>query len=300
MRKFVHSLIFLMTPILLFVSINVIALTYKIQDNGDIIGQVQITSLGDNQSFGDVAKKFDVGVYDLIEANPGIDPWQPEAGTKVIVPTKFILPMIARTGIVINLAEMRIYYFKPGSSMVSTYPIGIGRKGWKTPLGSSKIIDKKANPTWVPPLSIRLEHQKNGHPLPEIVLPGPNNPLGNYAIRLSLPGYLIHGTNRTGGIGVRSSSGCIRLFPQDIEELFNLVKIGTAVKIIHEPFKIGKYRNKLYVEIHQPLSDRYYAAEKNQDEFIQELFRLSSQYQFKWYMVNEALNNSYGYPVAIQ
>jgi L,D-transpeptidase ErfK/SrfK len=300
MLKYMHSIKFAMTVVILLVSTNVVALTYRINNNSDVIGQVQITTVAAKQSFGDIAKKFDVGVYDMIEANPGIDPWAPKAGTKVVVPTKFILPKTEHIGVVINLAEMRIYYFHPNSNLVSTYPIGIGRKGWKTPLSNARVIDKAANPTWTPPASIRREHEKNGNTLPAVVPPGPDNPLGHYAIRLSLTGYLIHGTNRVGGIGVRSSSGCIRLFPQDIEELFYLVKIGTPVKIIHEPFKVGMHNNKLYAEVHQPLSDPYYNSAKNYREFMQELFKLSDKYSIKWDLANEAIDNAYGYPVPIQ
>lgn len=237
------------------------ALTFSIPTKDNIIGSIQTAIVQPGESLGDIGKKFDVGVYEMIEANPNIDPWTPEPGEKVIIPTQFILPPDKRTGIIINLAEMRLYFYHPDINLVSTYPIGIGRKGWITPLLEAKVINKQYNPTWQPPISIIKEHAIKGDPLPNQVPPGPKNPLGEFAIYLSATGYLIHGTNRPGGIGLRTTSGCIRLFPEDIKALYNQVSIGTTVKIIHAPYKIGIHNQNIYIEAHEPLSDPYYNQE---------------------------------------
>ena len=237
------------------------ALTFTIPEQENIIGNIQTTIVQPGESLGDIGKKFDVGVYEMIEANPDLDPWTPQIGSQVIIPTQFVLPTGKRIGIIINLAEMRLYYYHPKANLVTTHPIGIGRKGWVTPLMEAKVMNKQYNPTWQPPISIIKEHAIKGDPLPNQVPPGPKNPLGEFAIYLSNPGYLIHGTNRPGGIGLRTTSGCIRLFPEDIKSLYNQVSIGTQVKIIHEPYKIGIYNNNIYIESHEPLTDPYYNRE---------------------------------------
>ena len=172
------------------------ALTFTIDATSDIVGSVQSANVQYGESLADIGRRFDLGVYEMIEANPTVDPWVPEVGTPIVIPTQFILPAGERVGLIINLAEMRVYYFEPQQRLVSTYPIGIGKKGWETPLGQGKIISKTENPSWRPPQSIRDAHAARGDILPAIVKPGPDNPLGKYALRLSLPGYLIHGTNR--------------------------------------------------------------------------------------------------------
>ena len=237
------------------------ALTFTLTQEGNIVGNIQTAVVQHGESLSDIGKKFDIGVYEMIEANPRLDPWNPLAGEKVIIPTQFILPAGKRQGIVINLAEMRLYYYHPNTNLVTTHPIGIGRKGWVTPLLDTKVTHKQYNPTWRPPISIIREHANKGDPLPNVVPPGPHNPLGEFAIYLSASGYLIHGTNRPGGIGLRTTSGCIRLFPEDIKSLYNQISIGTIVKIIHEPYKIGIHNNQLYIEAHEPLSDPYYNKE---------------------------------------
>lgn len=234
-------------------------LTFPLPKSGNIVGSIQYATIQKGESLGDIGRKFDIGVYEMIEANQNLDPWNPRVGARVLIPTQFILPEASkRNGIVINLAEMRLYYFHDDKRTVTTHPIGIGRKGWLTPLGSARIIEKEKNPIWRAPESIRKAALAKGKFIPKVVKAGPNNPLGDFALRLSLPGYLIHGTNRPGGIGVRSSSGCIRMFPEDIKSLFYKVSVGTSVRIIHEPFKIGTKNNQYYLEAHEPLSDPYY------------------------------------------
>jgi L,D-transpeptidase ErfK/SrfK len=236
------------------------AATFALPPLGEsVVGQNIIIQAKASETLLDIARRYDVGYSEIKIANPNIDPWLPKEGSEVLVPTQYVLPQAPRKGVVINLAEMRLYYFpesrvgQPG--IIITHPIGIGREGWSTPLGTTSIVGKKKNPTWIPPQSIRAEHKANGDPLPRRVLPGPDNPLGKFALRLGMPGYLIHGTNRPWGVGMRVSHGCIRLYPEDIASLFEHVKIGTSVNIVYQPFKAGIKEGMLYLEAHDSISD---------------------------------------------
>ncbi len=174
-----------------------------------------------------------------------MDPWIPGKDKKLLIPKKHILPFGKREGIIINIGDLRLYYFN--GEIIKTYPIGIGRSGWETPLGKSTIIDKKKNPIWIPPESVREEDPE----LPKVVAAGPDNPLGTRAIYLSMPSYLLHGTNKPYGVGMKVSHGCIRLYPEHIEELYDLVKIKTKVNIIDQPIKAGWLNNELFIEVHK-------------------------------------------------
>lgn len=276
------------------------ALTFSIQPGSDIVGKVQTATAQSGEDFHDIGQRFDVGYYELVEANPGVNPNHPGSGTAIIIPTQFILPA-TRKGIVINLAELRLYYFHKGQNLVTTHPIGIGRPEWETPLGSGKIIEKTKNPSWRPPDSIRAWYDANEMYLPQVVYPGPKNPLGKYAMRLSIPGYLIHGTNMARGIGIRSSSGCIRMHPEDIESLFYKVSVGDPVKIINQPYKIGKHQNQAYAEWHAPLSGAYY-NQISDDEMLDQAIeqaRLGGT-KVSHELAKEALERSYGYPTLIE
>lgn len=196
-------------------------------------------------------------------ANPGVDPWLPGEGTRVVIPTQFVLPRAPRSGIVVNVAELRLYYFPDGgandpdaadgSQRVVTYPISIGQLDWSTPLGTTRVTGRVLNPSWYPPQSIRDEHAARDDILPRVVPPGPDNPLGKHALRLAIPSYLIHGTNMPSGIGMRVTHGCIRMFPWDIETLYKVVPIGTPVTIVNQPYKLGWTPEGLYLEAHPPL-----------------------------------------------
>jgi L,D-transpeptidase ErfK/SrfK len=192
-----------------------------------------------------------------VRANPDVNVWVPGAGTEVVLPTRFVLPPGPRRGIVLNLAEYRLYYYpQPAEgepAYVMTYPISIGRMDWETPLGSTSVVSKVRDPSWYPPQSVREEHAADGRPLPRIVPPGPDNPLGKFAMRLGLPGYLIHSTNRPAGVGMRVTHGCIRMFPEDIEYLFPSVDVNTPVRIINAPVKIGWFGDELVMEVHPVL-----------------------------------------------
>ncbi|MGI9320887.1 MAG: L,D-transpeptidase family protein [Thiogranum sp.] len=225
----------------------------------DIVGNVQVTAARHEDTLLDIARRYDLGYEEIIAANPGVDPWLPGKDTNVVLPTQFILPGQEREGLVLNLASMRLFYFpkpEPGQpAEVITHPIGIGREGWRTPQGTTRITQKIEKPAWTVPESVRREHVRQGDPLPQIVPPGPDNPLGEFAMRLSRPQYLIHGTNKPWGVGIRVSHGCVRLYPEDISRLFPQVPVGTPVRIINEPYVVGRHDGLLYLEAHAPLSE---------------------------------------------
>ncbi len=223
----------------------------------DLVGEVRTVTARAEDTLLDIARRQDLGYNEIVAANPGLDPWLPGEGARVLIPSRYILPSAPREGIVINLAEMRLYYYPPpqrdGKGVVMTFPIGIGQAGWATPLGETRIVGKKRNPAWTVPASIRAASAAAGEPLPPVVPPGPDNPLGSYALRLGMPGYLIHGTNKPFGVGRRVSHGCIRLYPEDIEVLFAEVSQGTPVRIVDQPYKLGRADGRLYLEAHAPV-----------------------------------------------
>lgn len=204
-----------------------------------------------------VAKEYKTGLLGMLEANPGTDPWLPKAGTQLTIPTQMLLPDTRREGIVVNVAELRLYYYPKDSNTVIVYPIGIGQLGANTPAMVTSISQKIPNPTWTPTPNIRKRYAAKGEILPVTVPAGPDNPMGLYALRLAYGKghYLIHGTNADFGIGMRVSSGCIRLRPDDIEALFNSVPKGTRVQVINQPVKYAvEPDGKRWIEVHQPLS----------------------------------------------
>ena len=223
----------------------------------DVVGALTIITARADDTLIDIARRHGLGYEDIVRANPDVDTWLPGEGTEVVLPTRYVLPPGERRGLILNLAEYRLYYFpEPGPderAIVMTYPMSIGRMDWETPLGRTSVISKVTNPAWYPPASVRAEHEADGDPLPRIVPPGPKNPLGKHAMKLGLPGYLIHGTNRPAGVGMRVTHGCIRLFPEDIGFLFGQVGVNTLVRIINEPVKIGWDGDELVVEVHQTL-----------------------------------------------
>ncbi|AMA64681.1 putative L,D-transpeptidase YcfS precursor [Candidatus Arsenophonus lipoptenae] len=208
----------------------------------------------------EIARKFKIGLLGMLEANPGIDPYLPKAGIKLIIPSQMLLPATKRNGIIINLAELRLYFFPKGSNKVIVYPIGIGQLGTNnTPIMITNVSQLIKNPTWTPTSNIRKRYAEDGIILPQVLPAGPDNPMGLYALRLSYDQgqYLIHGTNTNFGIGLRITAGCIRLRPDDMEKLFYSIPIGTRVQIINEPIKYSKEQDgSYYIEVHQPLSTR--------------------------------------------
>ncbi len=233
------------------------ATTLVLPTTGDVVGEPQYALSESLETIDEIGKRFDVGYHELIRANPHIDPRRTLASnSRLIIPSQHILPPVPRRGIVINLAEYRLYYFPENENVVLTFPVGIGRKGWKTPLGVTKIVAKVANPKWRPTENLRAEAEKNGDFLPEEFPSGPYNPLGQYALRLGWPTFLIHGTNRQDGIGARVSAGCIRMYPNDIELLYRLVPVGTQVRVINQPVKIGIQDGDLVLQVYPMLSEQ--------------------------------------------
>lgn len=255
MQYFVCFLILFLAP---FASIkNCYSEVFSFNKDSTVIGFMKTYEVGSSESLIEIARKFNLGYADIISSNPDIDPFLPDPGTTLRIPTSWILPDISTyDGIVINLSEMRLYYFfqQKGNKLVRTFPIGIGRDGYDTPLGQFKIIQKVQNPSWYVPASVRAEKPE----LPRVVPPGPDNPLGTHALRLSLQSYLIHGTNKPWGVGRRVSHGCIRLYPEDIPVLFQLVKNGIKVEIVKQPVKIGVRDKKVFIEVHEDELDNYF------------------------------------------
>ncbi len=241
----------------------------------DLIGEVYTVAVREGETLLDIARDHGLGYNEIIAANPGIDPWLPHPGTKITIPARYVLPNGPRTGIVVNLAEMRLYYYPPAKEgaprTVMTFPVGIGQEGWATPTGKARILVKDKDPVWTVPESILAESIAEGDPLPRVVPPGPDNPLGKYALRLDMVGYLIHGTNKPYGVGRRISHGCIRMYPEDIEVLFDRVEVGARVEIINQPYKLGLDGDALYLESHEPVFDRGEPAPSNLPQVLQTL-----------------------------
>lgn len=233
--------------------------TYRLPPPGDdLVGRISKVHVAEGEALIDIARTHGLGYNEIVAANRHLDPWLPPTGAEVVLPTRYILPSAPRRGIIVNIAEMRLYYYPPpapdGSGVVLTFPIGIGQEGWSTPLGITRIISKAEDPPWVVPPSVRAEYAQAGTPLPGVVPPGPDNPLGRHALRLGWSSYLIHGTNKPFGIGMRVSHGCIRMYPEHVERLFHMVPVSTPVWIIDQPNKLGRSGGQLFLEAHAPIS----------------------------------------------
>ena len=291
----------------------------------DVIGAMSTITARQEDTLVDIARRHGLGYEDIVRANPDVNVWVPGEGTEVILPTQYVLPSGSRRGVILNLAEYRLYYFpetKAGeTAYVMTYPISIGRMDWETPLGRTQIISKVRNPSWYVPQSVLDEHAADGDPLPRIVPPGPDNPLGKFAMRLGLPGYLIHGTNRPAGVGMRVTHGCVRMFPEDIEYLFTKVDVKTAVRIVNEPIKMGWNGDQLVMEAHPILEivvpeaveneateEGENAADGNVVEFKDPLTYVTEQFvvttgeragQLDWHLAEQIIERSDGIPTPV-
>jgi len=210
----------------------------------DLVGKLRFREARKEDTLIDLAPELGVGYVELLAANPGVDPWLPPAGKRLVVPSARLLPSGPREGIVVNLGDLRLYYFEKGAP-VRSYPIGIAKDGYATPMGVTTVKSKREKPTWVPGESARRDDPT----LAAHIKPGPDNPLGEYALYLGWPTYLIHGTNFPAGVGRHSSRGCIRLYPEHIAELFALVEPGTKVRVVNEPVKLGWIGGELYLEV---------------------------------------------------
>ena len=254
----------------------------------------------------DIARRFGMGISEMQLANPEVDLWLPGEGTEIRLPSRFILPAAPRSGLVINVPEMRIYYYPKGESVVHTWPISIGRVGWETPLGKTSIVRKAVRPTWIPPDSIREEYLERGETLPRVVRPGPDNPLGSHALYLGLPAYLIHGTNRPHSIGMRVSHGCVRMYPEHIVELFEMAESGTPVTLVHQGVKAGWAGNELFIEVHPNIDVPDEAARPSVTDAVASIIAATPEggedgpaATVDWKRVREALATANGIPVAV-
>lgn len=279
-------------------------------ERDDVIGVVQVVVADHEDTLSDIARRFNVGYEEIVRANPGVDPWLPGAGREIIVPSQFILPNAAREGVVINSAAMRLFYFpkrKAGEKqVVYTHPIGIGKVGWKTPEGSTKVTRKTKNPTWRPGPGVRAEHKENGEILPAVVPPGPDNPLGTRAMYLGWPQYLIHGTNKPYGVGLRSSHGCIRLYPEDVESIYEMIAPGEKVTVVNQPFVFGWHEEQLYLQAYDVLEDDPRDWQKAQKKLISKSFAARIQQQLKsraeavnWEAISRLAHDPRGIPVSV-
>ncbi len=250
------------------------ATVYQLPNKTDtVVGEDQTIKTVYEDTLYDLARKYSLGSEELIRVNPGVDPWLPGAGKEIVVPGRHILPPGPREGIVVNLPEHRLYYYpkpKRGAPLeVITYPVSIGKMDWRTPLGLTHVIQKQKDPTWYPPESVRKEHAANGDPLPPFVGPGPDNPLGAYAMRLAAGNgtYLIHGTNNPIAVGMAVTHGCVRMYPDDVAALFPLIPVGTPVYLINEPIKVAWVDGELLLEAHPPVDAQGQSVEPDIDQF---------------------------------
>jgi L,D-transpeptidase ErfK/SrfK len=237
--------------------------TFPLLNSSDsVVGEVKYARARHDETLIDIAREFDLGYDQIVKANPTVNRWLPDDGAEITLPHFYILPGTVRRGLVMNIAELRLYYYptvkKGEASEVRTYPVSIGRMDWRTPLGTTKVVAKERNPAWRPPRSIREEHARDGDPLPEVIPGGhPENPLGGFALRLGIPTYLIHGVDerKSFGIGMRVTHGCVRMYPEDISQLFEVIPVNTPVLIIDEPVKVGRLGDRIFLSVHQPLDE---------------------------------------------
>jgi L,D-transpeptidase ErfK/SrfK len=272
-----------------------------------VLGREERTVTSFEDTLYEIARRYSLGSEEVVRVNPGLDPWLPGAGKSIVIPGQRVLPSGPREGIVVNLPEHRLYFYPPAKAgtpqRVYTYPISIGKMDWSTPLGKTKIVDKRERPTWTPPASVRAEHLANGDPLPAVVPAGPDNPLGLHAMRLALPGgaYLIHGTNNPIAVGMAVTHGCIRMYPEDIAELFPMVAVGTPVYLINEPVKVAWVNGRLLLEVHPPVDAEGQTREPELTVFeglLQQALG-DSLVAIHWDKAREELTKARGMPVMV-
>jgi L,D-transpeptidase ErfK/SrfK len=267
--------------------------SFRIAPGDSVIGAPFYVKTRHKDTLLDFARQNNMGYDDMDRANPKVDMWVPGEGSEALIPSFFVLPNAPRSGIVVNRAEKRLYFFPAGDpGRIDTYSISVGKEGWETPLGTYSIIEKKKDPTWTPPESIRKAHAAYGDILPAVVPAGPDNPLGQYAMRLSNPSYLIHGTNKPWGLGMPVSSGCIRMQPEGVEELFGKVETGTAVLIVDQPYKLGWLGDDLYLEVHIDKEEK----RKGARSVIPEAVASAPGLTIDWQAVERALKENTGLP----
>lgn len=294
--------------LLLAVSAATHARVFQLPPEGEsLVGREERVIARHEDTLVDIARVNDLGFDEIVNANPGVDTWLPRAGTPVVLPHLYLLPAAPREGIVINVAEMRLYYYpKPPkgtpATTVESFPISVGRSDWNTPLVTTKVVRKVTDPVWYPPAALKREHLAEGDVLPDAVHPGPDNPLGQYALYLGTPSYLIHGTNKEYGIGMQVTHGCMRLYPEDIQHVYESVPVGTAVRIVNQPFKVGWREGVLYVEVH-PWLEGTPDAQLRDSSILTQLVKKNLQeyldYPVDWQAVEQARIEATGLPVAV-
>ena len=268
------------------------------EDN--VIGRLAVIRLERGDTLPDIARHFSLGINTVNAANPSVDTWVPKAGGRILLPLSFILPDTRRKGIVINLAAMRLFYFKKDGKrlVVSTYPVGIGTTEQPTPMGKMYITRKKFRPTWYVPAVIARDHRKKGDSLPAKVPPGPLNPLGEYALYLNKSGYLVHGTNKPASIGLRATYGCIRLYPEDIQRLFENTPVKTPVRIVNQPYLVGQRDGIIYLEAHKPFEGSGTAELKKAYAKLRNIEKKSG-HALDWKKVGKVMGEARGFPVPL-
>jgi len=220
---------------------------------GDVVGAVTPLTLRYEDTLAAIARSHGLGYTELLIANPEVDPWLPGEGTRIELPTAYVLPDAPRQGLVINVAEYRAYFYPRDWDVVITFPVGVGRAEYQTPEMETRVVTRIENPSWTPTPEARREHAEMGDVLPPVGPPGPDNPLGSMALQLEAPGYFIHGTNKPFGVGQMVSHGCIRLYDEHIQTLVELMPNGTPVRIVNQPFKVGLKDGELWAEAHGQL-----------------------------------------------
>lgn len=273
---------------------------FTLSKKDDVIGRLAFISLEKGDTLPDIARHFGVGINGIRAANPGVDMWAPEAGQRIMLPLSFILPDAPRKGIVINLAAMRLFQFRrDGESMeILTYSVGIGTEERPSPIGQMHVERKGTRPIWHVPASIARDHLKKGDPLPPAVLPGPENPLGEYALYLSKPSYLIHGTNKPASIGLRATNGCIRLYPEDVKKLYQNTPVKTPVYIVNQPYLVGQRNGVVYMEVHKPPEDVDAVEFEKVYKKLRNIEKESGN-ALDWSRVKKALAEARGIPVRV-
>ena len=300
-----HLTVFLLNLGMLVPAIALAAAdTFVLAPDAQLVGEVARVSARQDDTLTDIARVHGLGYEEIVWANRDVDIWLPGEGTAVTLPKKFVLPGSSREGVVVNIAEYRLYHYyrQNGQQMVSTFPISIGRMDWSTPIGRWAVTSKQKDPTWYPPESIRKEHLEDGRgELAKAIPPGPDNPLGRYAMRLSASGYLIHGTNRPVGVGMQVTHGCIRMYPEDIEWLFPQIPVNTPVTIMNQPYKFGWSGNDLYLEVHPPLADDRLTLEREMTALTEQYVLLTRDRpaRIDWQLVEDAYRRRDGIPVLV-
>ena len=304
MIRNLHKMLFMsLGIILLYLPLNSFALNYYLSYVGDdLIGKIHIVQSRSGDTLYKIARRFEMGYYEMTKANPKIrKEGRIPKSTGITIPSLFVLPDAPQNGIVVNLPEMRLYYYPKDRFEIITEPISIGRLGWGTPEVSTYIVEKIKDPIWTIPESIQLHSYEKGTLLPDVMAPGPDNPLGQYALRLGVWSILIHGTNRPITIGRRISSGCIRMYPEDIEHLFQEIDKNTPVHIVNQPYKVGWHQGNLYLEVHKPLLETVGTLEEEQ-LIIHQLIMSKAENHYvhiDWRTVAKILHEHSGIPYRI-